>query len=63
MGLMECLEPEQHLSGLNGTKVGILRAFQEPKWHLSGLNGEYNGLFLEPEWRLSGNAMVLYFRT
>ena len=45
MGLMECQEPERRLSGLNGTKVGTLRAFQEPERRLSGLNGKYNGLF------------------
>ena len=32
------------MSGLNGTKVGTLRAFQEPEWRLSGLNGKYNGM-------------------
>ena len=50
-------EPEKHLSGLNGTKVGTLRAFQEPERRLRGLNGTKVGtlrVFQEPERRLSG---------
>ena len=53
---MECLEPKQCLSGLNGTKVGTLRAFQEPKRCLSGLNGTKVGTlraFQEPKRHLS----------
>ena len=62
MGLMECLEPEQRLSSLNGTKVGTLRAFQEPERRLSGLNGKYNGMSGAREvfeWKLNGLMVPL----
>ena len=61
--LMDGLEPEQRLSGIEGTTKWNQRECQEPEQRLSGNAMENIMECLEPERRLSGNEMAPYFRT